>query len=98
MRETIRQQAWAKRHKGEFDGNDLDATNALQVRMHAALLPAQRVETLQALVPKAVAGRMRFPRPLRRIRVPLAQSGSTADGMPTSLSLGHLNEVGAPLR
>lgn len=93
VRETIRQQAWAARHKREFDGNDLDAMNALQVRTHAFLSPAERVETLQALAPKAVAGRMRFPRPLRRVRVPLAPSGSTAEGMPTSLSLGHLNEV-----
>lgn len=93
VRETIRQQIWAVRHKGEFDGNDLDAMNALQVRDHASLSPAQRVAMLQALVPRAVAGRMRFPRPLRGIRVSIAPSGSTADGMPTSLSLGHLNEV-----
>ena len=93
VRETIRQQVWATRHKREFDGNDLDAMNALQVRTHESLSPAERVETLRALAPRAVAGRMRFPRPLRRVRVPLAPSGSTAEGMPASLSLGHLNEV-----
>ena len=93
VREVIRQQLWARRHKGAFDGNDLDAMNALQVRDHAALSPAERVETLQSLVPKAVGGRMRFPRLLRGIRVPLATSGSAAEGMPTTLTLGHLNEV-----
>lgn len=92
VRESVRQQVWALRHKSSFDGNDLDAMNALQVRMHAALSPAQRVAALRAAVPAAVAGRMRFPRLLRRVRVPVAQSGSSA-GMPRSLSLGHLMEV-----
>ena len=93
VREVIRQQVWATRHKRDFNGNDLDAMNALQVRDHAALNPQERIEALRALAGSAVAGRARFPRPLRRIRVPLAPSGSTADGMPASLSLGHLMDV-----
>ena len=36
---------------------------------------------------------MRFPGLLRKVNVPLAQSGSTADGMPTSLNMGHLMDV-----
>lgn len=93
LREMIRQQVWALRHKGEFDGNDLDAMNALHVRMHADLSPAQRVEALRAAGPAAVDGRMSFPRPLRLVRVPLSQSGSTAEGMPRWLQMGHLMEV-----
>lgn len=93
VREAVRQQVWAARHKKEFDGNDLDAMNALQVRGHAHLGPAELVATLRSLSTRAVRGRMRFPRPLRRVPVPLAQTGSTAAGMPTSLTLGHLMEV-----
>lgn len=93
VREMARQQLWARRHRAAFDGNDLDAVNALQVRDHADLIPAARIETLRAVARPAVKGRMRFPLPLRPVRVPLAQSGSTAEGMPTSLSLGHLMEV-----
>lgn len=93
FRETLRQQVWGMRHKREFGGNDLDAMNALQVRDHARLSPAQRIELLRAASRRAVDGRMRFPRPLRGIRVPLSTEGSAADGMPTSLTLGHLMEV-----
>lgn len=93
FRAFMRQQVWAMRHKDEFGGNDLDATNALQVRDHAGLGPSERIETLRAVSREAVAGRMRLPRVLRRIRVRLAQTGSTADGMPTSLTLGHLMAV-----
>ena len=93
FREMARQQLWGRRHRDEFDGNDLDAVNALQVRDHADLIPAARIETLRAAARPAVRARMRFPLPLRPIRVPLAQGGSTAEGMPSSLSLGHLMEV-----
>lgn len=93
VREVVRQQVWATRHKKAFDGNDLDAMNALQVRDHAALAPSELLETLRRLAPAAVRGRMRFPRPLRRVRGPVAPGGSTAAGMPTSLTLGHLMEV-----
>lgn len=93
FRETVRQGLWGKRHKEEFGGNDLDAQNALQVRDHASLGPEARIAALRRLFPKAVAGRMRFPKPLHKVRVPLADGGSTAPGMPKSLSLGHLMEV-----
>jgi uncharacterized protein (TIGR03083 family) len=66
--------------------------NAFQVRKHAALSPAERVAKLRSTAPAAVRGRMRFPRPLRRIRGSVPQSGSTT-GMPDSASLGHTMEV-----
>lgn len=93
FRETLRQQVWALRHKRDFGGNELDAMNALQVRDHAPLTPPERIELLRTTSRRAVDGRMSFPRRLRGIRVPLSTDGSAADGMPTSLTLGHLMEV-----
>ncbi|MBW3659540.1 MAG: maleylpyruvate isomerase family mycothiol-dependent enzyme [Actinobacteria bacterium] len=93
VREMLRQLAWSARHRGEYDGNALDATNDLQVRDHADLSPAERVRRLEELMPAAVAGRMRLPRLLRRVRVPLDTGGSTAEGMPATLGLDHLVDV-----
>ncbi len=47
---------------------------------------------LKSLAPRAVAGRMRLPRLLRSVSVPIAQSGSST-GMPRRLRLGHLVDV-----
>ncbi|MFA9430370.1 maleylpyruvate isomerase family mycothiol-dependent enzyme [Egicoccus sp. AB-alg2] len=91
--ELVRQQWWGRRHADEFDGNGLDATNALQVREHAHLSPQQRLARLRALAPAAVRGRMRLPSPLRRARLPIAPQGSTAAGMPTHFALGRLMDV-----
>lgn len=88
LREELRQRRRARRHTAQFDGNDLDARNALQVREHARLTPAERVAALRSQAPAAVRGRMRVPAPLRRVRMPVAPGGSTAEGMPTSLSVG----------
>lgn len=93
VREGLRQQLWARRHADGFDGNTLDAANELQVREHTELTPAERIAALREVAPAAVAGRMRLPRPLRRVRVPLDPGGSTAAGMPSRLSLGHLVDV-----
>lgn len=93
VRESVRQQVWGKRHAGEFGGNTLDAVNELQVRDHAGLTPAERIAALRELAPAAVAGRMRLPRPLRRVSVPLDPGGSTAAGMPAHLTLGQLVDV-----
>ncbi len=93
LREAARQEWWAKRHAHEFDGNSLDATNELQVRDHVALSPEERIAELRRVAPAAVRGRMRLPRPLRRIQLRLDQGGSNAVGMPTTLSLGHTMDV-----
>lgn len=94
LREQLRQWRWARRHRSEFGGNELDAVNALQVREHAHLSPPERITTLRALVLRAVAGRMSFTaRLVRRVRLPVPEGGSTATGAPTSYTLGHLNEV-----
>jgi uncharacterized protein (TIGR03083 family) len=93
VREAMRQQGWAKRHAGDFDGNALDAANDLQVRDHAGLSPSERIAMLREVAPRAVRGRMRFPRPLRRASVSLDAGGSAAPGTPSRLSFGHLMDV-----
>lgn len=93
MREMIRQTVHGQRHKARFGGNSLDATNDLQVRDHDHLAAAELLAELRRVAPLGVAGRMRTPRPLRRVRLPVDTGGSAWDGMPTDLTLGHLNEV-----
>lgn len=89
----VRQQAWARRHRERFDGNDLDAANAHQVRRYADLAPDELLATLRRLAPRSVARRMQLPGLVRRIRVPVAPTGSTAPGMPATLSMGHLYDT-----
>jgi uncharacterized protein (TIGR03083 family) len=93
VRENTRQQAWGKRHARQHGGNSLDAANQRQILDHAGLSPAERVEELARVAPAAVSGRLRLPRPLRRITVPIDAGGSTAPGMPSRLALGHLMDV-----
>ena len=93
VREGVRQQWWGKRHAAEFDGNVLDAANERQVRDHVHLSSAERVAAVREVGPRAVRGRLKLPRPLRRVSVPLDPGGSTAPGMPTRLTLGHLMDV-----
>jgi uncharacterized protein (TIGR03083 family) len=93
VREAMRQQGWAKKHAGEFEDNALDAANELQIRDHAELSPSERIAMLREVAPRAVRGRMRFPRPLRRASVSLDAGGSAAAGMPSRLSFGHLMDV-----
>lgn len=93
VREQIRQQAWGFRHRREFDGNPLDALNALQVSDHRTLTPAARVAALRAVARPSVRFRMRIPSALRRISGSVAPGGSTASGMPERDTLGHLVDV-----
>jgi uncharacterized protein (TIGR03083 family) len=93
LRALMQEQRCAKRIAGEFDGNTLDAANELQVRNHADLTPAERIAALRAVAPDSVAGRLRLPRPLRWVRVPMDTGGSTAPGMPSKIVLGHLMDV-----
>lgn len=92
VREMLRQQAYGARHGGQHQDNPLDALNALQVADHRSLTPAERVEAVRSLMPAAVAGRMRLPSLIRRISVPIAQTGST-QGMPPRLNLGTAMDV-----
>lgn len=89
----VRQAVHGARHKSEFGGNDMDAMNDLQVRDHRHLGSEQLIEELRAIAPRAVTKRMSRPAFVDRIRIPNAPGGSTADGMPASLTLGHLFRV-----
>lgn len=93
FREQMRQIWHGRRHRGDHDGNELDAMNALQVADHAALGPAALVAALRVAAPQAVAGRARLPKLLHRIPLPNAPGGSTAEGMPSRLTLGQLYTV-----
>lgn len=92
LRENLRQQWWGRRHGARY-GNTLDGANQRQILDHAALTPVQRITELERVVTPAVAGRMRAPGLVRRVRVPIEAGGSTAAGMPSSLQLGHLLDV-----
>ena len=92
-REMVRQAVHGMRHKAEFDGNDLDAMNALQVADHQHLFPAQLVNDLRDLAPKAVSARMRRARLLGWVRLPIAPTGSWSPGVPRSVSLADLSRV-----
>jgi len=93
LRESVRQQRWAKRHAHEFDGSVLDASTALQVRDHAHLAPEERLEMLREVAPVAVRARMRLPRAIRRKEIKLDAAGSLAPGSPTKVSLGEIMDV-----
>jgi uncharacterized protein (TIGR03083 family) len=93
MREMVRQQLYGARHKSDFDGNALDATNHLQVTDHQDLDAAGLTDALRGIYPHAVRGRMRTPALLRRVNVSIDVGGSTADGMPAKLNMGHLMRV-----
>lgn len=93
VRELIRQEIRGFRDRGAFDGNAMDAVNDLQVRDHDDLTPTQRLEALRRLAPRAVAGRMQMPGPVRRIDLPIDSTGSAATGMPTSVNLGNLMDA-----
>lgn len=93
VRETVRQVRHGRKHAAAFGGSDLDATNDLQVRDHAALSPAELIDEVRQLGTAAVRKRMKQPRLIRRINVPNSPGGSTAPGMPPSIRLGHLFDV-----
>lgn len=93
VREMIRQTVYGIRHKSDFGGNSLDATNDLQVRDHADLTPQERIAELERLAPRAIAGRMRTPRLLEGLRLPLDFDGSMQGWDGLTLTLGQLTAV-----
>lgn len=92
-REMLRQNLHGLRHARAYDGNSMDAYNALQVSEHAALTPAQRVAALRSLTAPSVRGRMRTPALLRAVSAPVKSNGSMVEGMPNKANFGHLLDV-----
>lgn len=92
-REMLRQNLYGLRHARDYDGNAMDAYNALQVVEHAALTPAERVAALRTLTAGAVRGRMRTPSFLRAVSAPVRNNGSMVEGMPNKGNVGHLMDV-----
>jgi uncharacterized protein (TIGR03083 family) len=92
-RELLRQNLHGLRHARDYDGNAMDAYNALQVAEHASLTPAERVAALKALAAGAVRGRMRTPAFLRAVSVSAKSNGSIVEGMPDTGNVGHLMDA-----
>lgn len=90
LRELARQARVASRTKDRFDGNDMDAMNALQVTDHRHLDPAGLMAELAATAPEAVVHRFRSARWLGWMPIPVADTGSHPEGSPTKLNLRHL--------
>jgi hypothetical protein len=74
MRELARQAIYGKRHAREYDGNDMDAMNDLQVADHADLSPSQLSSAAQNPAPEST----------RRVdgegNAAIAANGSPGDG------------------
>lgn len=92
-RELIRQNLYGARHAREYDGNAMDAYNALQVKEHAALTPTEKVAELRAVAAEAVRGRMHTPAFLRAASMSTKINGSTVEGMPSKANVGQLMDV-----
>ena len=92
-RELLRQNFHGFRHASEYDGNAMDAYNALQVAEHASLTPSERIAALKTLAAGAVRGRMRTPAFLRAMSVSAKINGSIVEGMPSKGNVGHLMDV-----
>lgn len=92
-RELIRQNLHGFRHASEYDGNPMDAYNALQIDEHASLTPSERLAALKAVAPSAVRGRMRTPALLRAVSMSAKTNGSIVEGMPTKGNVGHLMDA-----
>lgn len=92
-REMLRQNLYGFRHARAYDGNAMDAWNALQVAEHASLTPAERIAVLKGLTTAAVHGRMRTHALLRAVTAPVKSNGSMVEGMPNKGNFGHLMDV-----
>lgn len=90
--EFTRQQLWGLRHRKDYGGNPLDATNGLQISDQAGRPDTERADVLRDVAPRAIRGRLRLSAWLGSVKVPLSTSGS-AVGMPRSVNLGRLLDV-----
>lgn len=80
VRENRRQIVSGQRLARRHGLDDIDGINRLQVEGRRHLAPAELRTALSRAAPRAVRGRYRTPRPLRRFRVPSPTGGSLSFG------------------
>jgi uncharacterized protein (TIGR03083 family) len=84
IRENVRQLARGRRRVRGTDRPLVDGINDVQVEERHHLTPAQLLDRLAEVAPKAIRGRHRTPKPVRRLSVP----------DPTGpLTIGHLVDI-----
>jgi uncharacterized protein (TIGR03083 family) len=93
LRESARQQLHGFRHRRDYDGNAMDAFNALQVADHRHIDGPGVVAQIEALAAKSIDARLRRARRFGRVAIPLDHGGSSAAGMPTKLAMGDLYRI-----
>ncbi len=89
MRVFARQQIGAARRAKKLGGPPVDQMTAIQVEALAASTPAELVAEYTRLVPKAVGGRRRIPRVVRRKASFTVEAGSITE----KWTLGYLMDV-----
>jgi uncharacterized protein (TIGR03083 family) len=87
--EQVRQLAAAKRAGGLL----VDALTALQVEKHRARTPADLVERMAAIGPRAARGRRRTPAPMRRLVTLKGQPVDETGSVTEPWALGYLVDV-----
>lgn len=90
LREAAREVVYGLRHKGEYDGSELDAMNDLQVRDHQHKSPQQMIDELRTLAPRSASRRARLPRFLAAVPLPNSTEGNAPSGVPDRATLGEL--------
>ena len=80
--ESVRQLRSGRKVAKEMNAEDIDGINAVQVEARRHLSPTELVDRLEAIAPRAIAGRKRTPGLARRI--------SIATGVGYNMTMGHL--------
>lgn len=87
LREMVHQQRLGSKIGKEIGGSSLDGVNELQVRERDHLHGNELVERFASTIDRAVAGRRRFPAPLRPIKVAMPPPWTG------KRTLGWLNDI-----
>lgn len=80
--ESLHQLRRGRRTARKMDAELVDGINAVQVEARRHLSPRDLMSQLEAVAPKAIAGRQKTPGPVRRIKM--------ATGVGYSMTMGHL--------
>ena len=80
--ESMRQLRAGKKVARQMEAEDIDGINAVQVEQRRHLSPTELVDRLEAVAPRAIAGRKRTPGLARRMSIPT--------GVGYDMKMGHL--------